>query len=69
MAADRMTAMAITMINYVLTWTDPDGVPRASGVGYDKASAGHQQEKLEREGCTHVEITEAKPGVLPTPKV
>ncbi|MET9535328.1 hypothetical protein ABZY02_33020 [Streptomyces sp. NPDC006649] len=57
--------MAIMMTDHVLTWTDSDGTPRASGVGYDRPSAGHQKEKLENQGCTDVEVTQAKPGVLP----
>ncbi|WP_328380597.1 hypothetical protein OHB13_37965 (plasmid) [Streptomyces sp. NBC_00440] len=34
-----------------------------------KSSAGDQKEKLQRLGCTDVEVMEAKPGVLPTPRL
>ncbi len=67
-AAAMMTVMAIKMTNYVLTWTDPEGVERGSAVGYDKASAEHRRDKLEAEGCTDIVISEAKPGELPVPK-
>ncbi|KOG33272.1 hypothetical protein [Streptomyces resistomycificus] len=60
--------MTITMQNYGLTWTDPDGIPRASAVAYDKPSAERQKEKLEAGRCTSVEVVETKPGTLPVPK-
>ncbi|MGW1616472.1 hypothetical protein ACWCQZ_44920 [Streptomyces sp. NPDC002285] len=37
----------ITMQNYALTWTDPDGTPRASAVAYDKTTAEQRQAELE----------------------
>ena len=60
--------MAITMTNYGLTWTDPDGTPRAASVSYDKASAEQRKQELEAAGCTQVEIVEIKPGELPEPQ-
>ncbi len=60
--------MTITMQNYALTWTDPDGVHRASAVAYDEASAGQRKDELETGGATDVEIVPAKPGELPEPK-
>ncbi|WP_172632748.1 hypothetical protein [Streptomyces sp. 6-11-2] len=53
------------MQNYALTWTTPDGKPRASAVAYDEASAGHRKTDLEVAGCTSVEIVPVKPGHLP----
>lgn len=58
--------MTINMQNYGLTWTDPDGTPRASGVSYDKPSAGQRKGELEAAGCTSVQVAETKPGELPT---
>lgn len=58
--------MAITMQNYSLTWTDPDGTPKAAVVSYDQASAGQRKQQLEAEGCTEVEVVETKPGELGT---
>jgi hypothetical protein len=66
--AARMTPMAITMKNFCLLWTDPDGVHRASAVSYDKPSAVRRQEQLEDAGCSEVEIIETKPGQLPEPR-
>ena len=60
--------MTITMQNYGLTWTDPDGIPQASAVAYDQASAERQKEKLEGDGCTDVGLVEVKPGQLPDAK-
>ncbi|MBK3642211.1 hypothetical protein PV332_14635 [Streptomyces scabiei] len=57
--------MTITMQNYALTWTDPDGTPRASAVAYDKPSAGRRKHDLEDAGCSNVQIIETKPGQLP----
>ncbi|MFD5814808.1 hypothetical protein [Streptomyces sp. NPDC127038] len=57
--------MAITMQNFGLTWTDPDGTPCAAAVAYDKASAEDRKARLEAGGATHVEIIETKPGELP----
>jgi hypothetical protein len=53
------------MTNYGLTWTDPDGTPRAAAVSYDKASAEARKARLEADGCTAVEVVETKPGELP----
>ncbi|MFE2486085.1 hypothetical protein ACFXGR_22845 [Streptomyces mirabilis] len=60
--------MAITMQNYGLTWTDPDGTPRAAAVSYDKVSAERRQAQLEAGGCTDVQVVETKPGELPQPR-
>ncbi|MFJ9101267.1 hypothetical protein ACIRJM_22700 [Streptomyces sp. NPDC102405] len=60
--------MTITMHSYGLTWTDADGVPRASAVSYDKASADHRKAELEKAGATNIEILPVKPGDLPEPK-
>lgn len=60
--------MTITMTNYGLTWTDPDGTHRAAAVAYDEASAGQRKAELEAGGATDVEIVAVKPGVLPEPK-
>jgi hypothetical protein len=60
--------MTITMQNYGLTWTDPEGIPRASAVSYDQASAGHRKAELEKAGATDIEITPIKPGELPEPR-
>jgi hypothetical protein len=60
--------MAITMTNYGLTWTDPDGTPRAAAVSYDRGSAEERKGRLEAEGCTDVEIVETKPGELAQPR-
>lgn len=60
--------MTITMQNYGLTWTDPDGVRRASAVAYDEASAGQRRDELETAKATDVEIVPVKPGELPEPK-
>jgi hypothetical protein len=56
------------MQNYALTWTDPDGRPRASAVAYDKTSADERRGELEDAGCTDIEIVEVKPGELPQPR-
>ena len=60
--------MAITMKNYGLTWTDPDGVPRVSVVSYDKSSADGRKERLEGSGCTKVRVVETKPGEVLEPR-
>ncbi|MGW7425832.1 hypothetical protein ACWGJB_38370 [Streptomyces sp. NPDC054813] len=57
--------MTITMQNFALTWTDPDGTPRSSAVAYDKPSAGRRKQGLEDAGCRDVQIVETKPGELP----
>ncbi|MFB7244670.1 hypothetical protein ACFCYX_19680 [Streptomyces populi] len=56
------------MKNYSLTWTDPDGTPRAAAVSYDQASADDRKARLEAAGATDVEIVETKPGELLNPK-
>lgn len=63
-----MAPMTITMQNFALTWTDPDGTPRASAVAYDEPSAGQRKSELEAAGCTRIEIVEVKPGTLPEPR-
>ena len=60
--------MTITMKSYGITWTDPDGTPRAAAVAYDQSSAGDRKAELEKAGATDVEIAPVKPGELPTPK-
>ncbi|MEU3862639.1 hypothetical protein AB0F03_35885 [Streptomyces sp. NPDC028722] len=60
--------MTITMRNYGLTWTDADGVARASAVAYDKPSGDRQKQTLKDAGCTDVELVEVKPGTLPNPQ-
>ncbi|MGW7087487.1 hypothetical protein ACWGH2_28875 [Streptomyces sp. NPDC054871] len=60
--------MAITMKNYGLTWTDPDGTPRASVCSYDKGSAEDRKLKLKAGGCTKVRVEETKPGQLLQPQ-
>jgi hypothetical protein len=60
--------MAITMQNYSLTWTDPDGTPRASGVSYDKPSAEQRKAELDVGGCTDVQVVETRPGELAQPR-
>jgi hypothetical protein len=60
--------MTITMQNYGLTWTDTDGIPQASAVAYDQASAERQKERLEGKGCSSVEISPVRPGQLPEAK-
>ncbi|MEV6012011.1 HNH endonuclease signature motif containing protein [Streptomyces sp. NPDC051976] len=64
----RTTPVAITMKNFGLTWTAPDGVHRSSTVSYDKPSAVGRQKELEDAGCTEVEISEINPGQLPEPR-
>jgi hypothetical protein len=60
--------MPITMQSYALTWTDADGVPRASAVSYDQRSAEHRKSELEKARATDIEILPIKPGELPEPK-
>ncbi|MGW4513026.1 hypothetical protein ACWEO4_13675 [Streptomyces sp. NPDC004393] len=60
--------MSINMKNFGLTWTDPEGVHRASAVAYDKPSATRRQEELEDAGCSEVEIVETAPGQPPEPR-
>lgn len=56
------------MQNYALTWTSPDGRPRASAVAYDKPSADEQRDELQAAGCINVEIVAVRPGELPEPR-
>ncbi|MFF1604209.1 hypothetical protein ACFVYV_43490 [Streptomyces mirabilis] len=60
--------MAITMENFGLTWTDPDGTARTSGVSYDQANASHRKQELEDAHAEDVEIVETKPGERLQPK-
>ncbi|MFF7329619.1 hypothetical protein [Streptomyces sp. NPDC008150] len=60
--------MATTMISYGLTWTDPDGAPRASAVSYDKPSGEERKQELEKAGATDVELVSVSPGELPNPR-
>jgi hypothetical protein len=64
----RTPRMAITMKNFGLTWTEPDGVHRASVVAYDKPGAVGRQKELEDAGCSEVEIIETVPGQHPEPR-
>ncbi|MEU2403455.1 hypothetical protein ABZ609_03885 [Streptomyces rubiginosohelvolus] len=59
--------MPITMQSYALTWTDANGVRRASAVSYDKPSAGHRKAELEAGGATDVKVVPIRPGELPQP--
>lgn len=52
---------AITMKNYGLTWTDANGMPRASVCSYDKGSVDDRKRRLEAGRCTKVRIEEVKP--------
>ncbi|UXY24940.1 hypothetical protein N8I84_41605 (plasmid) [Streptomyces cynarae] len=61
--------MTITMQNFALAWTDPDGIPRSSAVAYDKPSADRRKRDLEDAGCSDIQIVETKPGQLPEPAV
>ncbi|MFC9497720.1 hypothetical protein [Streptomyces sp. NPDC056982] len=49
--------MAITMENWVLTWTDTEGKPRRSVVSYNRSSAEDRKERLLAEGCTDVVVS------------
>jgi hypothetical protein len=60
--------MPITMKSFAFTWTDADGVPRASAVSYDQKSAEHRKGELEKAGATDIEIVPVKPGELPEPR-
>ncbi|MFF3505610.1 hypothetical protein [Streptomyces sp. NPDC003247] len=60
--------MTITMQNYGLTWTRPDGIPRASAVAHDEPTAARRRAELENARCTDVEIVPVRPGVLPRPR-
>jgi hypothetical protein len=67
-AASENAPMAITMQNYSLIWTDPDGTARMSVVSYDKPSAEARKSELEAAGCTAVEVVAARPGERVTAK-
>lgn len=56
------------MQNYAITWTDPDGTPRASASAYDKPSAERRRDELSAGGAADVEIAPVKPGVALEPK-
>ncbi|WP_327591567.1 hypothetical protein [Streptomyces chartreusis] len=60
--------MTITMQNFGLTWTDPDGTPRASAVAYDKPTAEQRRTELDKAHATNIEIVPVSPGQLPDPK-
>ncbi|MFJ4926803.1 hypothetical protein [Streptomyces sp. NPDC088736] len=60
--------MAITMQNFGLTWTDPDGTARASVVSYDRASADDRKRELEEAGASGVEVVATRPGERLVPK-
>lgn len=60
--------MATTMQNFGLTWTDPDGTPRAAAVSYDKVSGERRKGQLEAGGCTDVQVVPVTPGELPRPR-
>ncbi|MCX5598481.1 hypothetical protein OOK29_10050 [Streptomyces phaeochromogenes] len=60
--------MAITMQNFGLTWTDPDGTPRASRVSYDQVSAEQRQQELVDAKCDKVRVVETKPGEVLQPQ-
>ncbi|MEU7028804.1 hypothetical protein ACFY91_24615 [Streptomyces albogriseolus] len=59
--------MTITMQNFGLTWTDPDGTPRAAAVAYDQRSGQRRKQQLEEAGCTQVELVPVTPGQVPEP--
>ncbi|WP_369383236.1 hypothetical protein [Streptomyces sp. cg36] len=56
------------MTNYGLTWTDPDGVPRAAAVSYGESSGEDRAKQLVAAKCKNVELTEIEVGQLPRPK-
>ncbi|MFF2101007.1 hypothetical protein [Streptomyces sp. NPDC058202] len=60
--------MAITMKNFGLRWTEPDGTPRAAVVSYDKGSAEDRKKRLTAAKCKDIEIVEVKPGERLQPK-
>ncbi|MFD5407501.1 hypothetical protein [Streptomyces griseorubiginosus] len=60
--------MTITMQSFALTWTDADGVPRASAVSYDKRSAEHREAELKDAHATDIVILPIEPGELPEPR-
>lgn len=61
-------SMAITMKSFGLTWTDPDGTPRAAAVSYGESAGQDRRQQLVAGGCTDVELTEIEIGKLPLPK-
>ncbi len=60
--------MTIKMMNFGLTWTDLEGVHRASAVSYDEVSGERRKQRLEDAGCTDVELVEVRLGQLPQPR-
>jgi hypothetical protein len=60
--------MTITMQNYGIRWTSPDGRAHASAVSYDKKSAEDRKAELEARGCSRVEIQATKVGQLLKPR-
>ncbi|MFF4552676.1 hypothetical protein [Streptomyces sp. NPDC001422] len=60
--------MAITMKNFGIRWTDPDGTPRAAGVSYDRGSADDRKKRLTAAKCDNIEIVEVKAGERLQPK-
>lgn len=61
-------AMAITMDDYALTWTDGNGKHHAAVSHYDKKSAEDRKTELEAAGCTAVEVVPVKVGQVLQPK-
>ena len=59
--------MPITMPNYALTWTDKDGIRRASAVSCDEGSANSRKAELEADGNADVKVVPIRPGELPQP--
>ncbi|MET8571850.1 hypothetical protein [Streptomyces sp. NPDC004783] len=57
------------MRSFAFTWTDSDGVPRASAVAYDEVSADRRQAELEKAGATGIERVPVAPGELPVTRV
>lgn len=60
-----MGRMTITMQNFALTWTDPDGIPCSSAVAYDKPSTGRRKQELEEAGRSDIRIVKTEPSQLP----
>lgn len=58
--------MTIKTESYGFTWTDANGIPRASAVAYDKVSADRRQAELEQDGATSIERIPVQAGELPT---
>ncbi|MGP3777172.1 hypothetical protein ACTWJ8_40690 (plasmid) [Streptomyces sp. SDT5-1] len=58
--------MAITMENFALKWTDPDGKAHASACAYSAKSAERRKKELEAARCTNVQIIPVEPGEVLT---